>query len=82
MIAAIVIIVIAVVAVGVYGYYSFLSPTSSESGTLTIMAASSLSNSMNATAAEFEKRHPNVKVQIQYGGSGDLIILKNLSWYF
>jgi molybdate/tungstate transport system substrate-binding protein len=71
-IAAIVIIVIAVVAVGVYGYTSFVTP-SSENGTLTIMAASSLSNSMNATAAEFEKKHPNVKVQIQYGGSGDLI---------
>lgn len=71
-IAAIVIIVIAVVAVGVYGYTSYLAP-SSQNGTLTIMAASSLSNSMNATAAEFEKTHPNVKVQIQYGGSGDLI---------
>lgn len=71
-IAAMVIIVIAVVAIGVYGYTSFVSPTS-QNGTLTIMAASSLSNSMNATAAEFEKRHPNVKVQIQYGGSGDLI---------
>jgi molybdate/tungstate transport system substrate-binding protein len=72
-IAAMVIIVIAVVAVGVYGYYSFLSPTSSESGTLTIMAASSLSNSMNATAAKFKETHPNVTVNIQYGGSGDLI---------
>jgi molybdate/tungstate transport system substrate-binding protein len=71
-IAAMVIMVIAVVAIGVYGYTSFVSPTS-QNGTLTIMAASSLSNSMNATAAEFEKRHPNVKVQIQYGGSGDLI---------
>lgn len=71
-IAAIVIIVIAVVAVGVYGYTAFVAP-SSQNGTLTIMAASSLSNSMNATAAEFEKQHPNVKVQIQYGGSGDLI---------
>lgn len=71
-IAAIIIIVIAVVAVGVYGYTAYVAP-SSENGTLTIMAASSLSNSMNETAAEFEKRHPNVKVQVQYGGSGDLI---------
>ncbi len=71
-IAAMFIIVIAVVAVGVYGYITYVAP-SSANDTLTIMAASSLSNSMNATAAEFEKRHPNVKVQIQYGGSGDLI---------
>lgn len=71
MIAAIVIIIIAVVAVGVYGYNSFL--VSSENGTLTILAAASLSNSMNATAAEFKERHPNIDVQIQYGGSNDLI---------
>ncbi|HEY0196316.1 MAG TPA: tungstate ABC transporter substrate-binding protein WtpA [Methanobacterium sp.] len=70
-IAALVIIIIAVVAVGVYGYTSFVS--TSESGTLTILAAASLSNSMNATAAEFKERHPNVDVQIQYGGSNDLI---------
>lgn len=70
-IAAIVIIIIAIVAVGVYGYTAFVA--NSENGTLSIYAAASLSNSMNATAAEFEKKHPNVKVQIQYGGSNDLI---------
>lgn len=70
-IVAIVIIIIAIVAVGVYGYTAFVA--NSENGTLTIYAAASLSNSMNATAAEFEKKHPNVKVQIQYGGSNDLI---------
>lgn len=70
-IAAIVIIIVVVIAVGVYGYTSFIA--TSQNGTLTIYSAASLSNSMNATAAEFEKRHPNVKVQLQYGGSGDLI---------
>jgi molybdate/tungstate transport system substrate-binding protein len=70
-IAALVIIIIAVVAVGVYGYNNYVA--SSENGTLVIFAAASLANSMNATAAEFEKQHPNVDVQIQYGGSSDLI---------
>lgn len=70
-IAAIVIIVIVVVGVGIYGYSTFLS--SSENGTLTIYAASSLAQQMNATADEFEKQHPNVKVNIKLGGSSDLI---------
>lgn len=52
----IVIIIIAIVAIGVYGYNAYVS--NSENGTLTIYAASSLSNSMNATAAEFEKKTP------------------------
>ena len=69
--AAIVIIIIAVVGVGVYGYSSYVA--SSESGTITIYAAASLAKQMNATAAEFKKQHPNVDVQIQYGGSSDLI---------
>lgn len=69
--AILIVIAILVVAVGVYGYNSYVA--SSESGTLIIFAAASLSNSMNATAAEFEKQHPNVDVQIQYGGSSDLI---------
>ena len=67
----IVIIIIAIVAIGVYGYNAYVS--NSENGTLTIYAASSLSNSMNATAAEFEKQHPNVKVEIKYAGSNKLI---------
>lgn len=69
--AAIVIIIIAVVGVGIYGYSSYVA--SSESGTITIYAAASLAKQMNATAAEFKKQHPNVDVQIQYGGSSDLI---------
>ncbi|MBI4813610.1 MAG: tungstate ABC transporter substrate-binding protein WtpA [Methanobacterium sp.] len=69
--AAIVIIIIAVVGVGIYGYNSYVA--SSESGTITIYAAASLAKQMNATAAEFKTKHPNVDVQIQYGGSSDLI---------
>ncbi|HTX60980.1 MAG TPA: tungstate ABC transporter substrate-binding protein WtpA [Methanobacterium sp.] len=70
-IAALVIIVIAIVAIGVYGYNAFIN--NSENGTLTIYAASSLAGQMNVTADQFEKQHPNVKVQIKYGGSSDLI---------
>jgi molybdate/tungstate transport system substrate-binding protein len=70
-IAIIAIVIIAVAAIGIYGYITYSS--SSESGTLTIYAASSLAKQMNATAKEFEAQHPNVKVQIQYGGSSDLI---------
>ncbi|MCC7560590.1 MAG: tungstate ABC transporter substrate-binding protein WtpA [Methanobacterium sp.] len=68
---AIVIIIIAVGGVGVYGYNTYVA--SSESGTITIYAAASLAKQMNATAAEFKTKHPNVDVQIQYGGSSDLI---------
>jgi molybdate/tungstate transport system substrate-binding protein len=70
-IAILAIIIIAVVGVGIYGFTSYVS--SSETGTITIYAAASLAKQMNATAAEFEKQHPNVKVNIQYGGSSDLI---------
>lgn len=70
-IAALAIIVIVVVVVGVYGYNSYLS--TSENGTLTIYAASSLAGQMNATADQFKKQHPNVNVQIKYGGSSSLI---------
>ncbi|MDO5837056.1 MAG: tungstate ABC transporter substrate-binding protein WtpA [Methanobacterium sp.] len=68
---AIAIIIIAVIGVGIYGYNAYVG--SSESGTITIYAAASLAKQMNATAAEFKKQHPNVDVQIQYGGSSDLI---------
>ena len=71
MIVAIVIIIIAIIGIGVYGYNAYVS--SSQKGTIIIYAASSLAGQMNATAAQFEKEHPNVKVQIKYGGSSDLI---------
>ena len=70
-IAIIAVIIIVVAGVGIYGYNTYL--TSSESGTLTIYAAASLANQMNDTAAEFKNQHPNVDVQIHYGGSSDLI---------
>jgi len=70
-IAIIATVIVAIAAIGIYGYSIYVSPP--ESGTLTIMAASSLADAVNATVAEFEKRHPNVEVKTQYGGSGDLI---------
>lgn len=69
-IAIIAIVIIAVIGVGVYAY----TTTSTQGKTvLNIYAASSLAQSMNATAKEFEAQHPNVTVQIVYGGSSDLI---------
>jgi molybdate/tungstate transport system substrate-binding protein len=66
-----VIVIIAIVGIGVYGYSVYSAD--SAKGTIVIYAASSLAGQMNATAAQFEKEHPNVKVQIKYGGSSDLI---------
>jgi len=65
------IVVIAIIGIGVYGYGVYSA--NSEKGTVIIYAASSLAGQMNATAAQFEKKHPNVNVQIKYGGSSDLI---------
>ena len=70
-IIVLVIVVIAIIGIGVYGYSVYSA--SSQKGTVVIYAASSLAGQLNATAAQFEKEHPNVKVQIKYGGSSDLI---------
>jgi molybdate/tungstate transport system substrate-binding protein len=67
----IIILAIAITGIGVYGYNVYNAD--SAKGTVVIYAASSLAGQMNATAAQFEKEHPNVKVQIKYGGSSDLI---------
>lgn len=66
-----IIVIIAIIGIGVYGYSVYSAD--SQNGTVTIYAASSLSGQMNATADQFEKEHPNVKVNIKYGGSSDLI---------
>jgi molybdate/tungstate transport system substrate-binding protein len=71
-IAAIAIIIIVVAGVGIYGYTTYIA-TPSEKTPLVIFAAASLAHSMNATAAEFERQHPNVDVQLRFAGSGDLI---------
>ena len=42
------------------------------SGTVTVLAAASLTDSLDAVAAEFEAAHPNVDVVISYGGSSAL----------
>jgi molybdate/tungstate transport system substrate-binding protein len=67
----IIILAIAIIGIGVYGYNVYNAD--SAKGTVVIYAASSLAGQMNATTAQFEKEHPNVKVQIKYGGSSDLI---------
>ncbi len=42
------------------------------SGTITILAAASLTESLDALAAQFEEAHPDVDVVIAYGGSSAL----------
>ena len=46
----------------------------SESQTLTIFAASSLTDVFNNLSTEFEAQHPNIEVQMQYAGSAQLAI--------
>jgi molybdate/tungstate transport system substrate-binding protein len=65
------VVVIAIIGVGVYGYSAY--STNSQNGTIVIYAASSLAGQLNATTAQFKKEHPNVNVEIKYGGSSDLI---------
>jgi molybdate transport system substrate-binding protein len=42
------------------------------SGTLTVFAAASLTETFDALAQEFERRHPSVEVVVNYGGSAAL----------
>lgn len=67
-IIAAIIVVIAIIGISAYAYNSYNNQSSNKT-VLTIYCAGSLSSVMNATAKEFEKEHPNVKVQIQPYGS-------------
>ncbi|HEX3012767.1 MAG TPA: tungstate ABC transporter substrate-binding protein WtpA [Methanobacterium sp.] len=70
-IAAIAVVIIVVAALSIYAYYN---STSTQGKTvLKIYHAGSLSAPLNATAAEFEKEHPNVDVQLEAYGSADAI---------
>ncbi len=46
--------------------------TGSLSGTVTVLAAASLTESFDVLAAEFEAQHPGVDVRVAYGGSSAL----------
>ena len=46
--------------------------TAELSGTLTVFAAASLTETFDLLAAEFERRHPSVEVVVNYGGSAAL----------
>jgi molybdate transport system substrate-binding protein len=48
------------------------APTHNLSGSVTVLAAASLTESFDELAARFERRHPGVTVQTSYGGSGAL----------
>lgn len=68
--AAIIVIIIAVLAIGAYAYNSY---SNQHKEVVTIYAADSLAQQLNATAKQFESQHPNVDVQIHYGGSSAMI---------
>ena len=48
------------------------TPTAALSGTLTIFAAASLTETFDALADQFERQHPSVDVVVNYGGSSAL----------
>ncbi len=50
------------------------TPTKDGQQTLTIFAASSLSDVFNELSADFETEHPNIDIQVQYTGSSQLAI--------
>jgi molybdate transport system substrate-binding protein len=45
----------------------------SDSSTLTVFAAASLTSTFQKIGQEFEDKHPGVKVQFDFGGSSDLV---------
>ncbi|GAA3437959.1 molybdate ABC transporter substrate-binding protein [Kutzneria kofuensis] len=49
------------------------SSAAKESGTLTVLAAASLTTSFNKIKAEFEAAHPGVTVKVTYDGSSALV---------
>ena len=49
------------------------SSAAKESGTLTVLAAASLTTSFNKIKADFESAHPGVTVKITYDGSSTLV---------
>jgi molybdate transport system substrate-binding protein len=48
------------------------TPVAELSGTLTVFAAASLTETFDALAEEFERQHPSVEVVVNYGGSAAL----------
>jgi molybdate transport system substrate-binding protein len=50
-----------------------VSPTVSLSGTITVLAAASLTDAFNEEAAAFQKAHPGVTVKLNFGGSPTLV---------
>ena len=49
------------------------SSVARESGTLTVLAAASLTTSFNKIKADFESAHPGVTVKLTYDGSSTLV---------
>ena len=48
------------------------SPAAAESGTLTVLAAASLTETFTALEKQFETDHPGVDVKLNFAGSSDL----------
>lgn len=70
----IIIIIIAIIAILAGSYFTgaLASQGFSESGTVTVLAGAGFSKVGNDLVTEFNKKYPNIKVNIKYGGSGEL----------
>ena len=71
----IIIVIIAIIAIIAGSYYTGAISTtqqSSESGTVTVLAGAGFSKVGNDLVTEFNKKYPNIKVNMKYGGSGEL----------
>lgn len=56
-------------AIGTLGYVTCAEPSSSKRESLTVLAASSLTEGFERVAAGFEAQHPHVDVQLVFAGS-------------
>ncbi|KZX10341.1 molybdate ABC transporter substrate-binding protein [Methanobrevibacter filiformis] len=69
-----IIIIIAVAIVGLYASGS-LSGGSGEEGTVYLLAGAGFSKVGPELIKEFNKKYPNIKVEVKYAGSGDLFAI-------
>ena len=71
----IIIVIIAIIAIIAGSYYSGAISTeqSSESGTVTVLAGAGFSKVGNDLVTEFNKKYPNIKVNMKYGGGGEVL---------
>lgn len=70
-IAIIAVIAIVIIVAGVYAS-GILTGQNTASGNITVLAGAGTMKAMNELKTNFEKEHPGVTVNVQYGNSGEL----------